>query len=322
MINLSIIIVNWNANTQLLDCLSSLTVLNSFQEKLKFKVIVVDNASQDQSLFLIRQPPFPFPLHIVQNSQNVGFGKACNQAALDCKESDYFLFLNPDTRLFEQNYSLLFDLFEQNPKLGVLGIQLLDDQNRVTRTCARFPSFKVFLYESLGLDQLLPQRCPGRHRREWDHKNSQNVDHVIGAFYLMKAKLFFELKGFDENFFMYLEDLDLSYRVHQAGFKSYFSAEFQAFHKGGGTSAQIKDIRLFYALKSKLVYMHKHFTKPAYLASCILTLVIEPLTRMSYALMKGHFKDFIHTIKAYGLLYKDVLKTFLKCKFRPSLKKT
>ena len=97
-----------------------------------------------------------------------------------------------------------------------------------------FPSFARLLNEMLGLSKLFPKRFPGLFMRDWDHAHSRQVDHVMGAFTLTHRELFESLGGFDEKFFMYLEDLDFSLRAHQAGWRSFYLADACVYHKSGG----------------------------------------------------------------------------------------
>ena len=122
---------------------------------------------------------------------------------------------------------------------------------------------------------------------EWRHTSTRQVDHVIGAFYLVRRSLFDSLNGFDERFFVYLEDLDLSLRVHRAGWRCVYYTGAQAFHAGGGTSRQVKAARLFYALRSRLLYGFKHFSPPQAWIVLGVTLLLEPVPRLLLSLWRG-----------------------------------
>src|SRR5660398_194498 len=110
-------------------------------------------------------------------------------------------------------------------------------------SCARFPCVSGFLAHAVGLDRSFPRL--GHFMAEWDHLANRQVDHVIGAFFLVRRGLFEQLQGFDERFFVYFEDVDFSCRAKQSGWKSYYLADTQAFHAGGGTSNQVKAQRSF-----------------------------------------------------------------------------
>jgi GT2 family glycosyltransferase len=304
---LSIVIVNWNSGGQLLDVIDSIVLHHS---ELLVTVIIIDNASSDDSLNqIINLKNLPFNLQIIRNVDNKGFGAACNQGAA-LVTSEYLLFLNPDTKLFEQSLSIPIAYMQdpENGDVGIVGIQLLDEKNRIGRSCARFPTLKIFSAHALGISRLPSLSYLNVLMTEWSHDETQVVDHVIGAFFLIRRNIFKSLGGFDERFFVYLEDLDLSLRVRRAGYLCVYLAEAQAYHIGGGTSRQVKARRLFYSLHSRLLYGFKHFSSLDAWCLLFVTLAIEPWTRLALALFKTSWRDAQHTLKAYGLLLQSLSK--------------
>ena len=125
---------------------------------------------------------------------------------------------------------------------------------------------------------------------------------MIGAFYLVRRNLYEELGGFDERFFVYLEDLDFSYRARQHGWHTQYLADVQAFHAGGGTSDQVKALRLYYALRSRIQYSFKHHGR--FGAFCVLaaTVVAEPLARLAVAIARRSWINAWETLQAYTRL--------------------
>jgi GT2 family glycosyltransferase len=152
----------------------------------------------------------------------------------------------------------------------------------------------------------------GYFMHEWDHRKTRRVDHVIGAFFLVRRELFVDLHGFDERFFVYLEDLDFSFRAHKAGWCTVFLAEAQAFHAGGGTSQQVKARRLFYSLRSRLLYAFKHFSRPGAVGVLLTTLLVEPVSRSLLALLRRSMTNLRETWMAYGLLWRWLAKWLLR----------
>ncbi len=177
---LSIIIVNWNTGQQLKNCLESIAKAKKDNFEL-VKVIVVDNASSDDSISKI-DGIIDFHLEIINNSENRGFAAACNQGTKNIYD-DYLLFLNPDTILSEDSLlkSVAFLEKKNNENVGIVGIQLTDVKNKIQRTCARFPTSLRFINKIFGIDILLPNK--GVHMNDWDHNNDSIVDHVMGAFF-------------------------------------------------------------------------------------------------------------------------------------------
>jgi GT2 family glycosyltransferase len=186
--------------------------------------------------------------------------------------------------------------------VGLCGVQLVDKSGHVAHSCARFPHAFGFLAHSLGAVRFFPRL--GHLMAEWPHDQTREVDHVIGAFFLVRRSLFEELGGFDERFFVYLEDLDFSYRAHKAGWKTIYLTDAQAFHAGGGTSNQVKAKRMFYSLRSRLLYAFKHFNRAGALLVLLSTLLVEPLTRTGYALLRGSWTSIKETWSGYAMLYR------------------
>ncbi|MDR3453490.1 MAG: glycosyltransferase family 2 protein [Rhodoferax sp.] len=296
---IDIICVNWNAGDQLHACIASIAQYGS---GLVFQTIVIDNGSIDGSDACVEGLP---NVKLIRTGANLGFGKACNLGAQQAK-SEYLLFLNPDAALYAGTLPKALT-YMQDPvhaNVGVCGVQLLDEAGHVSRSCSRFPSTADFAAHALGLDRFFPRL--GHFMAEWDHAQTRQVDHVIGAFFLVRRALFESLHGFDERFFVYLEDLDFSFRARQAGWRSMYLADARAFHAGGGTSSQVKAHRLFYSLRSRLLYGFKHFTPWQAWTLVGLTLVVELITRTVFSLLRGGVRDVRNTFKAYGMLMRDL----------------
>jgi GT2 family glycosyltransferase len=302
-ISLDIIIVNWNAGQQLANCLTSIIASDHSSFNID-RIVIVDNASTDESFTGIQN--MDLPSHLIRNKFNAGFAAACNQGA-QTSRADYLLFLNPDTVLFGDSLEKSVNFISQRKqsKLGIVGIQLVDENGVISRTCCRFPDLRMFLARMTGIDRVFPNNFRSYYMNEWDHKESRIVDHVIGAFYLVDRHLFESILGFDERFFVYLEDLDFSLRAHKAGWYSHYLAEAQAYHKGGGTSEQVKARRLFYSLRSRIIYCYKHFGWESATSIMFATLFIEPISRIMYSAVTLSGKQMIETIRGYIMLWRD-----------------
>ena len=310
--SLDIIIVNWNAGDQLQDCLRTISDACRDTDIRLGRVSVVDNASTDGSADNLVS--CGLPLNLVRNARNQGFAAACNQGAKG-SGAEYLLFLNPDTRLLPNSLigPLSMLAHPAHQRTGIAGIQLLDDAGRVSRSCARFPTPSLFFYKMIGLDRFFPDRCFSHIMTDWDHRQTTVVDHVIGAFYLVRKNVFQDLGGFDARFFVYLEDLDFSLRAFHRGWQTCYFPEFQAFHKGGGTSEAVKDIRLFYALRSRILYGFKHFSWIKAFVLVLGVFLIEPWTRLGNAGLSKSSGQLRDTLKSYAMLWKDLPKWFQLC---------
>ena len=300
--SVGIAIVNWNAGSQLQECVTS--IVNARWEAVRLEtVVIVDNGSTDDSIDLLTCPP-GFPLRVVKNGGNRGFAAACNQAARAI-EADVLLFLNPDTVLESESIPTAVSCLEDpaHASTGIVGIQLVDMHGNVSRSCARFPTLASMVVTVLGLDQMMQSTFASYRMSDWNHSESREVDHVIGAFFLVRREVFTVLNGFDEQFFVYFEDLDFSLRARQAGWRAFYLTAARALHRGGGTSEQIKSTRLFYSLRSRLHYVRKHFTRSAALAVVFLTLVIEPVVRLAACVIGFSSIGARDTLGAYRLLW-------------------
>ena len=190
----------------------------------------------------------------------------------------------------------------QNAMIGICGIQLIDDSGLTSRSCSRFPNMYHFITHSIGLVRFFPQL--GHFMQEWSHDESREVDHVIGAFFLVRRALFEVLQGFDEIFFVYLEDLDFSYRASRIGYKTFYLSGAPSFHAGGGISNQVKSHRLFYSLRSRILYASKHYSIFGSCSVILITLISEPLSRTSFAILRCSWSSILETLSGYIMLYK------------------
>lgn len=292
---LDIVIVNWNSGELLLNCVSSLL---HYCSDLIDKIIIIDNGSNDgsgQSVIGMSQVEVHFA------KENLGFGKACNLGASFSK-NPYLLFLNPDTIHIEDSISKVYDYMERddNFSVAICGIQMVDENGLVVKSCSRFPRSWFYLIQSIGLNKLLKKQS--QIMEDWMHDSIKEVDHVIGAFFLIRKDVFMQLQGFDEHFFLYLEDVDLSYRAKQLGFSSVYFSESKIVHLGGGVSKQIKAARLFYSLRSRILFARKHFSYIAFGFVFFTTVCIEPISRLIYGIFLRSIQSIKETIHAYKML--------------------
>lgn len=302
--SLDIVIVNWNSGRLMRECLASMPNALGPGVNLK-RVIVVDNASTDGSAQKLNVSGLP--LVTIRNKENKGFAAASNQGA-DAGDGEFILFLNPDTRLFPDSLKrpLTFISQPDNATFAIVGVQLVDECGAISRTCARFPTPGLMFRDILGLDRLFPRLFPGFRMCDWDHETSREVNHVMGSFFLVRRAAFEALGGFDEQFFMYLEDLDFSYRAREAGWRSFYLAEAQVHHQGGGTSQQIRARRLFYALRSRILYGYKHFGPWSATGLMLSTILLEPWPRVALSIIHLSQREVLATVMGYWLLWQDL----------------
>jgi N-acetylglucosaminyl-diphospho-decaprenol L-rhamnosyltransferase len=300
--SLDIVIVNWNTGPVLTECLHSIGTGQAGVEVRR--VVVVDNASSDRSLD--RASSSALPLTIVQNSDNRGFAAACNQGAAG-STADYVLFLNPDTRLHPTTLgsTLAFMETPANRDAGICGIRLIDDEGRASTAAARFPTLQVLIGESTRLSRLVPAAFPPHLLTAEECRATRDVDQVIGAFFLIRRRVFEALGGFDERFFVYYEEVDLSLRAARAGYRSVFFTGAEAVHHGGLSSNQVKAARLFYSMRSRFLYADKHLPASSARLVEFVTFAVEWPMRMAWATMRGA-ESVRETVEAFRRLRRFV----------------
>lgn len=297
-----IIIVNWNSGELLKNAVYS--ILKSNIKGNQVKIIIVDNASTDQSLYLI---PKQDNIYIIKNNENLGFGAACNQGFKSCDYCDFVLLLNPDVELFPNTlYDSIFFLSNDLSK-DILGVRHLDERGMTKPSCSRFINPLTLTFSSIGLPKLFPKLFHNASIMiEWNHGNSCYVNQVMGAFMLIKRDVIDNIGFMDENFFVYFEDMDFCKRASENNYSVFYNADIKIFHKGMGTTESVKDKRLFYSIDSRLKYMKKYFPFFIYLYSIFISITFEPLFRCVYLLVKLDFKCIRETISAYTMLYKKL----------------
>lgn len=249
---LSIIIVSYNVKRLLEQCLYS---VSNALKGIAGEVIIIDNASADDSIGHL-QPLFPH-FRFIANSSNEGFAKA-NNKALAVSTGKFVLFLNPDTVVPPDCFSKCIAFLEAKPSAGALGVRMLNEEGKFLKESKRgFPSPFVSL---LKLSGISGSRYYLSHLNE--HKDHE-VAVLSGAFMMIKKSVLERTGGFDERFFMYAEDIDLSYRIQKAGFKNfYFAGTTIKHYKGASTKKDIKYVKQFYRAMSQ--FAKKHYGRGIY----------------------------------------------------------
>lgn len=301
-VEVSLLIVNWNAGELLARCVASIDEALTPSLRAATEVIVVDNASCDGSASALPLRPGD---QVLKQSENLGFGAACNRGAAVAR-GEFLLLFNPDCELRPGSVErCLAELRRTDLRVGICGVALVGDSDEVARSCHRFPGVWQLLGYATGMHAISPLHFESR-MHEWDHRSDRTVDHVIGAFYMMRLSTFRQLGGFDERFFVYWEDLDLSLRAQRAGWLTRFLASPTSYHLGGGVSRQAMAQRLFYATRSRMLFAYKHLPRwQAHLHAAI-TLTVEPLSRTVLALIRRSGPDMVSTWRGFAMLYRDL----------------
>ncbi len=252
----SVLIVSYNVKEYVAHAIDSL--LKSNLDELE--IIVVDNHSFDSTVEHI-QTSYP-DVKIIANQDNVGFGRAVNQAAAHAK-GDYYLILNPDTVVQENTVSTLTQYIQDHEEVGMIGPKILNSDGTLQPACKRsFPTLRVAIPKLLGLDKLFPKsKWAGKYNLTYlDPDQINSVDAISGSCMFLSKDLFHELGGFDEQFFMFGEDLDLCFRIWQTGKEVHYVPTTQIIHYQGESvkTAPYDSINAFY--NAMILFAEKHFS--------------------------------------------------------------
>lgn len=253
--DLSIIMINFNTKKLTEQAVES--VLQTVQ-KASFEIVVVDNSTQPSEYYRGSD----HRVKVMEKIDNRGFGHACNLGAAEA-EGEYLLFLNSDTIVRENALDAALLYMREHPDTGILGIRTLLADGSFDHGCKRgFPTPAASLYYFMGLDRKHPDsRKYGAYRQTFlPEDQTAETDCVSGAFLMMRRKLFTEIGGFDEDYFMYGEDVDLCYRVKQAGHKVVYFAGGSITHLKGASGLHTKSrkvIDCFY--DSMKIFYRKHY---------------------------------------------------------------
>ncbi len=243
---LSVVILNYNVAYFLQQCLYSVSRAIA---NLDAEIIVIDNHSEDESCQMVKEL-FP-EVQLIENKKNVGFSIANNQAVAVAK-GEYVCILNPDTAVAEDTFINTLAFAEASPKLGAVGVHLFDGTGKFLPESKRnIPTPKISLQKIVG-------NGTSYYANQLASTETGEVPVLVGAFMLLKRNVYTEVGGFDEDYFMYGEDIDLSYKITQAGYKNYYMGSVKVLHyKGESTQKDEKYLDRFYGAMK--IFYKKHF---------------------------------------------------------------
>lgn len=283
---LSVVILNYNVRYFLELCLQS---VYAALEGISSEIIVVDNDSIDNSSAMIRAT-FPDVI-LIENSNNVGFSKANNQAVKRAN-GEFVCILNPDTVVAEDTFKKLLRFADSIPNLGIVGCRMIDGSGKFLPESKRnIPTIRIAFQKLMGFSSSY-------YASNMNNNNSGEVDVLTGAFMLMQRSLYNKLQGFDEDFFMYGEDIDLCYRAQKMGCKNYYYSDATIIHFKGEST--LKDITYFKRFYGAMQLFHdKHFE-----SNNLIGLAVRLISKlMPHILPKGDLqKTILPNPKAIAIL--------------------
>lgn len=315
MIDISVIVVNWNVKDLLDKCLASLhnsillAMESSDDSYPSVEIIVVDSASSDGSVEMLSEK-YPH-VHLLAQDENVGFTRGNNIGFREAR-GKYLLLLNPDTEVTDNAIPQLWHYMNLNPDVGITGAHTLNTDGSHQSTRRRFPTLKTGVFESTWLSAYAPQSIDTHYKMlDTDDDAILEVDWVQGSFMLVRHEVYEQIGGLDEGYVMYSEEMDWCKRAKDAGWKVVYHGGVLITHHGGQSSGQVAAFKQIQFHTSKLRYFRKYHGYKTYL---ILRLII--LLQFTWQLiieglkgLIGHKRDMrMNRVKVYWQVLRNGLK--------------
>lgn len=253
--DLSVTICSWNTRDDLRVCLQS---LRDVAAEARIETIVVDNNSEDRSAQMV-EAEFP-EVKLIAMSVNLGFGRAHNKA-FEVARGEVLFPLNSDAVMHEGCFTWVLELLRSDPNIGIVGPKLLNPDGSLQYSARRFPTPMAALFRNTLLGKLFPKNKYTRDylMTDWAHDEPLDVDWVSGAAFAFRRDLFEQIGGFDERFFMFLEDVDLCYRAHEVGSRVVYLPEAVVTHKIGSSTDKAPNRMIHQFHHSMLLFYKKHY---------------------------------------------------------------
>jgi len=300
MIDLSIIIVNWNTRQMLADCLES---VYATANNLDYETWVVDNASRDGSTRMVRDR-FPW-VHLIENQENLGFARANNQA-IEVSRGRYVVLLNSDTEVFPGALEMLVRFMDAHPQVGGCGPLLLNADGSLQESCYPMMTPRRVFWRLSFLDQLWPRAT--YDQRRWDRQTPRQVEAIKGACLVLRRTALVQVGDLDESYFMYSEEFDLCYRLAQADWQLWWVPQAVVTHYGGASSEQMAEEMYVQLYRSKVQFQRKFGgSHRARCLKCLLFVAYVP--RLAIAAL-GRF--FSHSLAVKARTYRRFLGELAK----------
>jgi len=273
VIDISIIIVTFNNQTEIGSCLRS---LRAALKNLRAQLIVIDNDSSDRSRDIVRTALEEFSGlhngHIIENPANFGFTRAVNQG-LEIADGEFILLLNPDTEVHSDTLDALIETIRRDPDVGVASPQFLNYDRSIQPSCRRFPRHRDILYSALGLDLIFPKSLEFNYWKMggFDHCSRQTVEQPQGAFLLTHRSVLSDVGVLDERFPMFFSDVDWCRRMVEKEWKILFTPEVQIIHGKGSSIVKRRLEMIWSSHRSFFHYFQKYYRGPGWFVLNITT---------------------------------------------------
>lgn len=265
--DVSIILVSYNTKDMTRDCIKS---VYEKTQGLDYDIWIVDNDSKDGSADMIKEE-FP-EINLIANKENLGFGMANNLAIEKC-DAKYAFLLNTDTLLINNAIKIMFDFMEKTPKAGACGGNLYDGREEPCHSYGHIRTIKTKIVKTLQLKHFFPDEKEKINDKGNNDKNEfKKVGFITGADLMMRKDMLDKIGGFDKDFFLYYEETELQYRIHQAGYDIYILPEAKIIHLAGKSSSNKVKKREYFLKSEYLFYKKCYGLKPENPATLIFLL--------------------------------------------------
>ena len=269
---LSIVVVTWNSAADIDACIDSINFGSEFE------VIVVDNASTDVTPGLLHQHHH---LRLVENPSNVGYARANNQG-IKLATGEYVLLLNPDTRVELGALDTLARHLDEHPAVGAAAPRLLSPDGTTQYSIRSFPTAMSLFWELVGLSRLFPKsRVFGRWKMQYfDYDRTAEVEQPMASCLMVRKTVLDQLGGMDEQFPMFYNDVDLSKRMADAGWKTAYIADARVVHRHGASTKQVRAKMIRESHRSAFRYLRKHDSSGLFWLKAVVLLPLFEITSL------------------------------------------
>lgn len=282
---LSIVIVSYNVGNYLKNCLES---VNETSKNLKPEIIVVDNHSTDDTHQML-QSYFP-GIRLIKNYENFGFAKGAN-IGMRKAQGEFIFLLNPDTSVLECAVTGMLEYMENHPEVGILGPKLENPDGSLQHSCRSFPSWSVYFSNRQSiLNRFFPSNKWSQKYllKQIDYRKIQEVEWICGCGLFLRKKMLEEINYLDEDFFMYIEDVDLALRAQKKNWKVVYFPQARVIHYQSKSVTQRKEAMLVEHHRSMYNYYLKHFSQNAIIRSLVF---LGIFLRLGLALLGGKLRS-------------------------------
>jgi GT2 family glycosyltransferase len=293
-INLSIIIVTWNSEEEIAECLQSIKGQKNIEGDFIFEIIIIDNKSSDHTLNVIRKfkELFNDSITVIENNENLGFTRACNQG-IEIATGKNVLLLNPDVEIIGDALYKLYNYLGSNEKIGAVAPQLLNDDMTIQYSCRTFPTYRDMFFEMCLLSTIFSKsKYFARWKmRYFSHNELVEVEQPMAAALMIKKKLLDEIQNMDEQFIMFFNDVDLCKKIYEKGYVIMFYTDARIYHKMGKSVYQDR-IRMIELWNRDCLSYFKKYNNNSFLYSFLyLGLIITGFVRISGIKISTFFRN-------------------------------